>query len=54
MTAISAEQQKTNKEKSLDLAKALFPNKEWLLTEPNIWTYNELQSISGSDPKKST
>ena len=37
---------------SLELAKALFPNEEWIPTEPNIWVAKSRLSQEKREPKK--
>jgi len=38
--------------KSLALASALFPNEEWILTEPNIWVAKSRLSQKEREPEK--
>ncbi|MCL2186959.1 MAG: hypothetical protein FWB86_14090 [Treponema sp.] len=58
MTPITAEQQVNNKEKSqallssTELAKTLFPNDEWICTEPNIWVAQSRLSQEKREPEK--
>jgi hypothetical protein len=41
-----------NAEKSLNLAKALFPNEQWIPTEPCIWTAESRLAIKYREPDK--
>ena len=52
MIAANAESIRRNTEKSLALAKALFPNEEWLPTEANIWVAKSRLSQKRREPEK--
>ena len=52
MTPISDEQQFENKEKSFTLAKALFPEEEWISIESNIWVAKSRIVQKEKEPKK--
>jgi len=52
MTPITAEQQSANNKKSLKLAKALFPDEEFIPTEPNIWVAKSRIEQREKEPEK--
>ena len=41
-----------NTEKSLNLAKALFPSEQWMPTEPGIWVAESRLAIKYREPDK--
>jgi hypothetical protein len=49
---MAPEQQRLNAEKSLALASALFPQEEWIPTEPNIWVAKSRLAVEYREPGK--
>ena len=52
MASISSEQQSDKIKNSLTLATTLFPDEEWIPTEPNIWVAKSRLSQEKREPEK--